>query len=296
MRAKLTAIQGPRWVAIACALLVIGTAESADNSVKQFSYKSTDIKAGLTLLSGAGGNIAVLQSDNGVLVVDNGLERNNEALQAALEQFDGRAKYVLNTHWHGDHTGGNRALSEQATILAHENVRLRLAGQDNDDADKSVADAFPDITYDDGITLHFGGQTVRVVHFPGGHTDGDSVVYFEPAHVVHLGDLMFADYFPYVDVDSGGSVTGYINNVAAIEAQLDDEHIVIPGHGQITDKQGVRRFHQMMIETTTAIAEMKSAGQSLQQIQQQGLGDKWQGWGDFFIDESRWISIVYNDL
>jgi cyclase len=256
-----------------------------------FEYKQTPVKGPIIMLSGAGGNIAVLKGDQGILVVDDGFDKNSAALKASLSALGEAPQYLLNTHWHGDHTGANATLGD-ATIVAHDNVRLRLI-KGSERAEPAPAAALPDITYSDGMTIHFGGQTVSLMHFPKSHTDGDSVIFFEPAHVVHMGDLMFAGSFPFVDTSSGGSVAGYIKSLAAIIEKLDDDSVVIPGHGRITNLAGVKAFQAMIVETSATISKMKAAGKTKEQAQAAGLGSKWKGWGDFFIDEERWINTLW---
>jgi len=273
----------------------LGFADSKQEEGK-FEYTKTEVKGAISMLSGSGGNIAVLASEQGLLVVDNGFDKNKFALDEALAEFGETPTFILNTHWHGDHTGGNESLGD-AIIVAHENVRTRLAkGVAEKEIKPAKPAALPDVTYKEGTTIHFGDQTVSAVHFPVGHTDGDTVVFFEPAHVVHLGDLMFAGYFPYIDPSSGGSVAGYTKNVAAIIELIDDKTIVIPGHGNITNREGLQRFYDMIVETSATIKSMKEAGKTLEDATATGLSDKWQGWGDFFIDEKRWISILWEGI
>jgi len=284
-----------------CSLLCLGLFSSgviAQDSDAKFEYKKTPVKGSISMLHGAGGNIGILESDEGLLVVDDGFDRNSEALESALGGYSGTTKYLLNTHWHGDHTGANAALGE-TTIVAHDNVRVRLAEGSNSGGrvvEPAPAIALPDITHTDGMTIHFGGQDISVVHFPNSHTDGDSVIFFEPANVVHMGDLMFAGYFPFVHAASGGTVAGYTQSVGKIIARINADTIVIPGHGDITDIDGVKRFHAMLVDTSATVSAMKSQGKSLEEAIKTGLSSEWDGWGDFFITEERWITTIWEDL
>ena len=259
-----------------------------------FEYKSSEVKDGITMLYGAGGNIAVLESESGLLVVDNGFEPNSAALSAALDAMNTKTQFVLNTHWHGDHTGGNAELGGEATIMAHTNVRVRMAmGDEARELAPAKPVALPVVTYDDGATIHFGGQTVKAIHLPSGHTDGDTVVLFTQANVVHTGDLMFADKFPFIDKASGGSVDGYINNVQSIIDMINADTIVIPGHGPIAGVEDVKRFKAMIEATRVEVQELATAGLTLEQAQAKGLDAKWASWGDFFIKEDRWIATLW---
>ena len=263
----------------------------------KFEYLKVDIKGPITMLYGAGGNIAVLQGEEGLLVVDNGLAENANNLEKALDAYGETAKYVLNTHWHYDHSGANPALGDKTTIVAHDNVRVRLlnGGQIlGNNIPPSPKHALPDITYQQKTTLHFADLAVEIQHYPNGHTDGDSVVFFKPANVVHMGDLMFQGKFPFIDISSGGSVNGYIQNVGEIIGLINDQTIVIPGHGEVTDKAGLTDFHNMMKETLETVQAMKSDGKTLEQVQTSGLPSKWKEWGTGFINEQFWIELLWN--
>ena len=156
--------------------------------------------------------------------------------------------------------------------------------------------ALPVVTYEDGVTLNFAEQTVKARHLPAGHTDGDTAVYFEQANVMHTGDHMFKDWFPYIDKDSGGTVDGYINNVQAIMDMIDVDTIVIPGHGPIANLEDMQRFKDMIVATRAEVAALKASGLDLAAAQAQGLDGKWESWGTFFIKEDRWIATLWDDV
>ncbi len=281
----------PNWALLLSSLAISVSALAED----AFVYQTTPVKDGITMLHGAGGNIAVLESERGLLVVDNGFEVNSAALDTALAAFSAPAQYVINTHWHGDHTGGNAELGDDATVFAHTNVRVRMSkGNEAFGAKPAEPEALPVVTYDDGVTLNFANQTVKAMHLPSGHTDGDTVVYFEQANVLHTGDHMFAGKFPFIDKDSGGTVDGYLANVQTIIDMINAETIVIPGHGPLSTVADLQTF-KAMIETTRAeVAELRAKGLSLVDAQAQGLDAKWQSWGDFFIKEDRWIATLWD--
>lgn len=243
------------------------------------------------MLTGAGGNIGVIKGDDGILLVDDQFEPLAHKIEAALAAIDAggnhRVNYVVNTHYHGDHVGSNSYFSKSASILAHENVRKRLSV-------KSKGPGLPVITYLDGVKLHINGDTVHVKHLAAGHTDGDSVVYFERHNVWHLGDLLFESRFPYIDLQSGGTVDGYIANLTSLIEKIDAQAKVIPGHGAITDRDGVKRSLAMILATREEVNAMQKAGLSLEQSIEKGLSAQWQGWSWGFIPEKRWITTLYS--
>lgn len=267
------------------------------------SFKTVSLTEQIRMLQGRGGNLAVLTGDQGILLVDADYKVMSDALVRELNRYGGldRLTYIINTHWHGDHTEGNMALGSSAMIVAHENVRNRLLTAQEIKLFKMVSEpypeeALPEITYQQSMSLYINGEQVRLLHFPNGHTDGDTVVFFESSNVVHMGDHFFSGFFPFVDIDSGGNVLKMAANVKTVLSMIDDSTKVIPGHGPLSDKSGLEAFHQMLIGTAQEVKQMKEKGMGLQAIRQAGLSDRWEEWADGFLSTDVWIGIVYNSL
>ena len=288
-------------VAVAMAVLLAGTpAVWAQQDFSQVQVTATRVAGNVVMLEGSGGNIGILLSPDGTLMVDAQYAGMAPKIRAALSELGtGDPKLLINTHWHRDHTDGNRAFGPQVPILAHTRVRQRLA-VDQDLGGRQVpalpAAALPTITFDQEVALHFGGEAVRVVHFPGGHTDGDAVVFFPGSRVIHMGDLMFAGRFPYVDLDSGGDVEGYARNVAAVLQELPADARVIPGHGPLSTVDDLRRFHRMMVECIEMVREKMARGATLEAIITEGVAEEWQGWTWRFISTERWLETIHTSL
>lgn len=264
---------------------------NAQSSFDDVKIESQAINGSVHMLVGAGGNIGVSAGKDGLLIVDDQYAPLAERIAKALADIsDSKTRYVINTHYHGDHTGSNAFFHEHkdATIFAHENVRVRLAsGKDADPA------SLPVVTYEQGVKFHFNGETIHVFHLPGGHTDGDSVVWFEQPDVLHTGDLFFKDMFPYIDQGAGGSVEGYIASVQTILDKIDDDTSVIPGHGSLANKADYQRFLDMIKETYAFVQGNKAAGMSEDDAVAAGLDSKWDSWSWRFITTERWIRTLY---
>ena len=280
---------------IAASPLVYSTINPA-NAQDRFAdveVKATAIKGSVHMLTGAGGNIGVSAGEDGVLIIDDQFAPLAEKIAAQLGELGSdKPKYVINTHYHGDHTGSNAFFHSHkgATSLAHENVRVRLA---NDE--KIKPEALPTITYEDGIKIYFNGETLHVMHLAVGHTDGDSVVWFEQPNVMHTGDLFFNGRFPYIDQGAGGNVEGYMDSVKQLLAKIDDETVIIPGHGDISNKQEYSAFLAMISETFSYVKALKQDGKTLDEVKAMGLDDKWADWSWNFINEEKWITTLYTD-
>tara|TARA_R110000764_G_scaffold755_10_gene2819 strand:+ start:4803 stop:5663 length:861 start_codon:yes stop_codon:yes gene_type:complete len=244
------------------------------------------------MLQGPGGNIGVLATDKGLLLVDDKFAPLAEKIEAAMKGIeDKELKYVINTHFHGDHTGSNKFFSHKAPIFAHENVRNRLSNKTDHDAE-----SLPVVTYKDGITIYLDNEEVQLTHLPKGHTDGDTYVYFRKANVLHTGDLFFEVGFPYVDLKSGGSVKGYLAGVKHMLKNTPDDVVIIPGHGNLTDKKSLLAFAEMMEFSINKVSTALAAGKSEQQILTDGIGEKYKHLSWAFITEEKWLKTLVADL
>ena len=264
--------------------------------------KSTKVNGNVYLLEGAGGNIGVSVGPDGILIVDDQFAPLADKIRASLKTLgQGKLRFILNTHWHGDHTGGNASFGPEASIIAHDNVRKRLSTEQYSAFFKSKIppspkEALPVITFDQSLSVHFNGEEIRVIHFPNGHTDGDSIVFFTSSKVVHLGDDFFAGSFPYIDVDSGGSVEGLTKNIGEVITRIPADAKLIPGHGPISSLDDLKAYHRMLVETSAIVRQKIEARKTLAQIKTEGLPAEWNSWGAGFIKTDQWLELVYSSL
>jgi len=259
------------------------------------------LRGGLHLLRGRGGNVLASVGFDGVLLVDDDYAQYAEAYKRAINVLtDSKLSpgFLINTHWHNDHTGSNEFWARQGTvILGHSNVRQRMSSVQVIEAIGSRVEASPEsarpmVTYSDSIALHFNNDDIEVQHYPSGHTDGDSVVYFSQQNVVHMGDLFFNDAFPFVDLSSGGSLEGYIENVRTVFTRIDEKTLIVPGHGPLANKEDLQRFLDMLTTTSEAVRAEIKMGKSVDEITKAGLGQEWSSWGGGFINEEAWIATI----
>ena len=279
-------------LAIACLLLsgisAAAAALAQDDRFANVTIETVPVTGNISMLIGSGGNIGVSIGDDGLLIIDDQYAPLAGKIRAALLQLGSDTPdFLLNTHYHGDHTGGNADFGVASIIIAHENVRGRLVAGD------SPSSALPIITFDDDVTVHFNGENITLIHMPRGHTDTDSVVMFEDSNVIHMGDHFFNGGFPFVDLTSGGTVQGYLSNLEKALSWIDDETAVIPGHGLLGSKADLLAFYNVVKDTSTAIRVMKSQGVSAEEAADEGLGDEYESWGQGFINEQRWIETVF---
>lgn len=267
------------------------------NGRQDVEIKTEKVAGNVYVLFGQGGNIGVSVGQDGILMIDDQFERLADKIKAALKELGSeRPRFVFNTHWHGDHTGGNPVFGKDSIIIAHENVRKRLSTPNSGGREFKPLPAvgLPVITYSQGLTVHFNGEEIRAVHYPKGHTDGDTVLFFTGSNVVHLGDNFFAGRFPFVDLQSGGSVEGLTRNIAELIKTIPADAKLIPGHGQLSNINDLKTYHQMLVETVSSVRE-KMKTKSLEEIKREGLPDKYKSWSWEFIPTDRWIETIYNE-
>ncbi len=246
------------------------------------------------------GNIAASIGDDGILIVDDQFAPLADKIEAALQALhSGPLKFILNTHWHGDHTGGNQAFGPKAPIIAHTNVRKRLRAEQqifNNTIPPAPKAVWPVVTFDTSVSIHFNGEEIKVVHFPHGHTDGDSIVFFTTSNVIHMGDHLFVGRFPFIDLGSGGTVQGFTQNVKAVIAHAASDVKIIPGHGPLATLDDLKTSYRMLAETTALVQGAINAGKSLEEIAAAGVPQEWQSWGGGSISADLWLTLIHQSL
>ncbi|HVY70120.1 MAG TPA: MBL fold metallo-hydrolase [Verrucomicrobiae bacterium] len=283
-------MKATRWLALLLPVAVILV--RAQGNPDKTEIKTTPVAGNVYMLEGAGGNIGVSAGPDGLLIVDDQFAPLTNKISAALARINpGPLRFVLNTHWHGDHTGGNAFFGKQASIIAHDNARKRLAEKKD-----SVKEEVPVVTFEKSLSVHFNGEEIKVFYLGPGHTDGDSVIYFTKSRVIHMGDQFFNGRFPFIDLGSGGDVAGYVKNVGEVLKLVPGDVKVIPGHGGLASRADLEKFHGMLLETTDLVRKAIAEGKTAEQVKAAGLPDKWKDWGTGFINTSRWLDMVYNNL
>ncbi|MEZ7818644.1 MAG: cyclase [Candidatus Azotimanducaceae bacterium] len=283
-------IQFPSALILLCASSLSFTNTWAADRFDSVEIKAQPVSGSVHMLTGSGGNIGVSIGTDGTLIIDDQFAPLAEKIQTALTTLGGdRPKLILNTHFHGDHTGSNPSFGNGGTIIAHDNVRVRLAGEEN-----FAASGLPVVTYAKQLTVHFNGDELALIHLPNGHTDGDSVVWFKQANVIHMGDHFFNHAFPYIDVGSGGSVAGVIRNLEHVIQMVPANIKIIPGHGPMGTVTDLGRSLTVIKATQKIVQQGMQTGLSDSAIEEQL--SSYANWGKGFINTSRWISIIKSDL
>ena len=287
-------------------LLVTGILTAAqDQDLSKVQMKVSKVAGNVYMLEGAGGNIGASVGEDGIVIVDDQYAPLAEKIQAALKGItDKPVRFIINTHYHMDHTGGNAYFQKTAPVIAHDNVRKRLENGSTAGNGGSIKmpqapaakEALPIITFDHDVTVHLNGEDIRALHFPAGHTDGDSIIFFPKSNVVHMGDDFVTYGFPFIDVDSGGSVDGIINAVNKAIAQLPADVKVIPGHGPISNLDDVRAFAKMLQDTRDTVQAALKQGKTLPQMKQDKILDPWKKYSGDFVSEDAYLETVYNSL
>ena len=284
------------WSAAVAVLLWAGIA-SATQTQPDVEIRTTKVSGNVYMLEGQGGNIGACVGPDGVLIIDDQFERLADKIRAALTKLNpGPLKFILNTHYHGDHTGSNELFGKEGTIIAHENVRKRLtAPQQRGERTAEPLDpsGWPVVTFQDKVKVHFNGEDIQFIHLAAGHTDGDGIVFFPNANVIHMGDLLFSGRFPFIDTDGGGSVEGYLNDLTWVIDNLPKDAQVIPGHGPLSTMAEVQALRDMIQETGDLVKKQIAEKKSLDDVKKAGLPEKFKTFDWQFISTERWIETLY---
>jgi len=296
-----------RLVFLLLCIAAIAAAQEQDFSKVQI--KVTKVSGNIYMLEGEGGNIAASVGEDGIVIVDDQYAPLADKIAAALKGIgvtDKPVRFVINTHYHGDHTGGNLPFATAgSTVIAQDNVRKRMetggkAGNGGSvamDVKPAAKGALPIITFDHDVTVHLNGEDIRALHFPAGHTDGDAIVFFPKANVVHMGDDYVRYGYPFIDVTAGGSVQGMIAACEKVVAVLPADVKVIPGHGQLSNLDEIREYNTMLKETSAAVQAAIKAGKTVDQMKKDKILAAWdKKYSGKFITSDLFIETLYNSL
>jgi cyclase len=295
---------------ITAAAFATTAARGQGQDFSKVQIKATKVSGNIYMLEGAGGNIAASIGEDGIVIVDDQFAPLADKIQATLKSLgitDKPVRFVINTHYHGDHTGGNAPFANTgSTVIAQDNVRKRMAtggaagngpgGSIHIENKPAEKEALPIITFEHDVTVHLNGEDIRALHFPAGHTDGDSIIFFPKNNVVHMGDDFVRYGFPFIDVTSGGSVQGMIAAMEKATAQLPPDVKVIPGHGQLSNLDDVREFTTMLKETSAVVQKALDEHKTLAQMKEEKILEPWKKWSGDFVKTDAFVETLYNSL
>ncbi|MEP7067780.1 MAG: MBL fold metallo-hydrolase [Usitatibacter sp.] len=284
---------------LACALGMIGTAATAQDFSK-VEIKTTRLGETTYMMEGAGGNLGLSVGDDAVFLVDDQFAPLSERISAAIAKITAKpVKFLLNTHWHYDHTGGNENFGKAGSIIvAHENVRKRMSSEQfiefmRTTVPASPAAALPMVTFASSVTFHVNGEEVRAVHVPRAHTDGDAIVHFARSDVIHMGDTYFNGMYPFIDTSSGGTIDGVVAACDRALAIAGDATRIIPGHGPLSNKAELRIYRDMLATVAARIKKMIADGRKLEEITaSDATADFDEKWGKGFIKADKFREMV----
>ena len=293
---------------LAAALLAVGIPEVSAQNTTRPELAVTRLSRVLYLLQGMvdgstyGGNVVASVGPDGILLVDTEYRSLSSQVHDALAAIagpDATVRVIINTPWHRDHTEGNTEFGRTATIVAHNNVRLRLSTPQTLFGQQIApypAYAQPVVTFEDALSLHFNGEDIRVVHVPSAHTDGDAIVFFETSNVLHTGDVYIGPVFPFIDLDHGGSVDGLERGVKTTLALSRADTTIVPGHRSPADTQALTRYEEMLTRSLEIVGDQIHQNRTLADIQDRGLPADWKAWEWEALPMRTWIEYVYRSL
>lgn len=286
---------------LAVALFLTASSLQAQANYDSVQVRATSLGRGVHVLFGAGGNIGLSVGNDAVFVVDDQFAPLTPKILAAIRSItDKPVKFVLNTHWHGDHTGGNENLGKGgALIMAHDNVRKRMSTEQfmaamNMRVAPSPREALPVVTFNDGVTFHINDDSVSATHVAPAHTDGDVIVHFIKANVVHMGDVFNNAGLPFVDLSSGGSVHGVIAAADRVYAMTNDQTRIVPGHGQVTDRARLKQWRDAVAAVRDGVAREVKAGRTIEQVLALKLGAPYEK--EWPAGHERFVRTVFEEL
>lgn len=294
-----------KFPVIAILIAVFFNVVLAQDDFSKVEIKATKVSGSVYMLQGAGGNIGVSVGEDGIVIVDDQFAPLAEKIKASLKSIaDKPVRFVINTHYHGDHSGGNAIFQKDAPVIAHDNVRKRMEkggklgnlGSVTMEAKPEPKEALPILTFSKDVTVHLNGEDIHVLHYPSGHTDGDSMIFFSKSNVVHMGDDFVTYGFPFIDLAGGGSVEGMIVAAEYIINKLPSDVKVIPGHGPVSGLDDVRKFASMLKETKAAVEKAIKEGKTLDEMKKEKILEPWKQWSGNFITSDTFIETLYNDL
>lgn len=286
----------------ALAVLLIGFASFAGSTAAdEVTIGTLPLTGQIYMLTGQGGNVGLFIGPDGTFLIDDQFAPLTDKILAAIKAVGGKQpKFLINTHYHGDHTGGNENLGRSGSLIfSHDNVRERLVSGSYLAAFKMKSPAaapqgLPVVTFGEDLSFHLNGETVHAIHVPHAHTDGDSFIHFQTANVIHAGDIFFNGFYPFIDVLHGGSLKGMIQAVERILALADEQTKIIPGHGPLADKAQLTSYRQMLGVAYERLRELRVVGKTVEEaVAAKPLADLEGTWGGGLFSGDRWIELVY---
>lgn len=271
---------------------------------REVKIKPTKITENIYMLKGQGGNIGLFVGEDGAFMIDDQFAHLTPKILKAIKGItDKQVKYLINTHWHGDHTGGNENMSKEgAVIISHKNVRKRMGMESVVRGNKKPAspkEALPVITFTEDMMVHFNGEDVLISHVHDAHTDGDAHIYFTKSNVLHMGDTYFQGKFPYIDLSSGGSIEGYIASAEKALLLIDDETIIIPGHRELSNKRELQEYKEMLVNLRDRVKNRIASGKTLEEVKKDASITKEydeKKYGNWFITSEGIRETIYKSL
>ena len=295
---------------ICCLVLMIVSgftvvsAGDANDQFKDTKIETIKVGDGIYMLMGQGGNMGLSVGEDGVFMIDDQFAPLTKKIKAAIAKLsDKPIRFVINTHWHFDHTGGNENFGrDEVIIVAHDNVRKRMSKDNfiaafNKEVPASPKIALPVITFNDTVTFHLNNEEIEVISQSNAHTDGDSIIWFRKANIVHMGDIFFNGLYPFIDASSNGDVDGMIRSVESVLAVVDNKTKIIPGHGPLSDKTSLIQYRDMLVTVRDRMQKLIDQGKTLDEIVLLAPNaDLDRVWGNGFLDPKAFIQVLHSTM